>query len=109
LKKIIFAFALIAINISAFSQGIDYSGSWGQIGFAYSDADDSFHVDYNVIDLNWTETFTGLGIGVKLFEVCFDEMDAQSDYFFSFLPLTVHPMCLNLMTTAISTSVFVIR
>jgi hypothetical protein len=63
----------------------------------------------HVIDLNWTETFTGLGIGVKLFEVCFDEMDAQSDYFVSLFPLTVHPMCLNLMTTAISTSVFMIR
>jgi hypothetical protein len=64
--------AFLLISSAVFSQGIDFNWSWGDFGFAYSNSNKRVNLDFSVIQLNWMETYTGLGLGLELMNWHYD-------------------------------------
>jgi hypothetical protein len=65
---------------------INYNWSLGEFGFAYSNANNKANFDFNALEFNWIESFTGLGIGFKLFDARMENDNGGSGYYVALFP-----------------------
>jgi hypothetical protein len=89
-KKIFFTFLLL-ININMLLSADDVFKFWslGEIGGSYSNNNEKINIDFTILQFEWINTNTRLGIGFNLFDVHYDNNDYMleiSPVNFSFLP-----------------------
>ena len=92
MKKLTIIGLLFLVTIKIYALDIDYNWSLGQFGFSYSNTNNKINFDFNALEFNWIEAFTGLGIGFKLFDSHFDLFDKDENiynYYIVLFPIEV--------------------
>jgi hypothetical protein len=90
MRKLTVVGLLFLVTIKTYALDIDYNWSWGQFGFSYSNVNNKTNLDFNALECSWIETFTGFGIGFKLFDSHFDLFDKDeniSNYYIVLFPV----------------------